>query len=173
MKIFERQVIITGILILCFSIVFLSIRANKMERYKSALPEKLAVKRVIFHGQEGTSLIVALFAPVRGYSCGGGVFELSRSTVDAIKNEGLSFFEDATKSRSNQYEYPTWKKTPVPYIWTSNGTLTGSNCIKGNYKLARKMTKALETTGSYYTALGNYRIVVLPTLNLVSFTYYD
>ena len=152
------------------------LRIERINRYKSAIPEKLEINRVVLHGQDSTPLIFAFVIPVE--SCGGGVFKLSKSTINAIKSEGLSFFEDATQSRGIQsrggrYIYPAWKKTPVPYTWTSEGAWTGLACINGNDRLIRKITQISKLTGSYYTDLGNYRVVVLPELGFVTFSYAD
>ena len=155
----------------------LSIRIERIRRYKSVIPKKLKLDRVILQGQEDTTLIFSLFLPVRASSCGGGIFKLSKSTIDAIEFEGLSFFEDALNPRGKKYEYAPWKKTPVPYTWTSNGAWPGLNCINKNTKLVRKITKISELPGSFYTDLGNNKVnktvLVFPELGFVIFTYVD
>ncbi len=146
---------------------------QRISYYKSAIPEKLEINRVVLQGDNSS---FSNF--IWGESCGGGVFKLSKSTIDAIESEGLSFFKDATQSRGIQsrggrYIYPAWNKTPVPYIWTSNGAWIGLNCINKNTRLIRKITKTSELPGSYYTDLGNNSVVVLPELGFVTFTYAD
>ncbi len=175
---FRRNLFASFGIALALSVVlfWIFLRIERINRYKSAIPEKLEINRVVLHGQDSTPLIFAFVIPVE--SCGGGVFKLSKSTINAIKSEGLSFFEDATQSRGIQsrggrYIYPAWKKTPVPYTWTSEGAWTGLACINGNDRLIRKITQISKLTGSYYTDLGNYRVVVLPELGFVTFSYAD
>jgi hypothetical protein len=160
-------------LALCVVSFWIFIRIERINYYKSAIPEKLEITGVVLQGDNSS---FSNF--IWGESCGGGVFKLSKSTIDAIESEGLSFFEDATQSRGIQsrggkYIYPAWKKTPVPYIWTSEGAWTGLDCINKNTRLIRKITKTSELPGSYYTDLGSYRVVVLPELGFVTFTYAD
>lgn len=162
-------------LALCVILFWIFYRAERIIYYKSAIPEKLKIIHVILHGDNSS---FSNF--IWGESCGGGVFKLSKSTIDAIESEGLGFFEDATQSRRIQsrggkYIYPAWKKTPVPYNWTSEGAWTGLDCINKNTKLIRKITKTSGLPGSYYTGKvrSNHKIVVLPELGFVIFTYYD
>jgi hypothetical protein len=160
-------------LILCLVSFWIFLRTERISYYKSAIPEKLEVNHVVLEG-DNSSLSNFIF----GEACGGGVFKLSKSTIEAIKSERLDFFKDATQSRGIQsrggkYIYPAWKKTPVPYTWTSEGAWTGLDCINGNNRLIRKITKTSELPGSYYTDLGNHSVVVLPELGFVIFTYAD
>ncbi len=162
-------------LALCIVSFLIFLRIQRISYYKSAIPEKLEVNHVVLQG-DNSNLSNFVF----GESCGGGVFKLSKFTIDAINSEGLSFFEDATQSRGIQsrggrFIYPAWKRTPVPYIWTSNGAWTGLDCISNSNtdKLIWKITKTSESPGSYYTDVDNYSVVVLPELGFVTFTYAD
>jgi hypothetical protein len=154
---------------LALSIVlfWIFLRTERISYYKSAIPEKLEVNRVVLEGDDWSFMW--------GKSCGGAVFKLSKSTINAIESKGLDFFDDATQPRKRKYTYPAWKKTPVPYTWTSEGAWTGLACIsKSNTsRLIRKITKTSELPGSYYTDLDSYRVVVLPELDFVTFTYTD
>lgn len=47
------------------------------------------------------------------------------------------------------------------------------NALVNRNKLIRKITKTSELPGSYYTSYGNYRVVILLKLGLVSFTFSD
>jgi hypothetical protein len=153
------------ILALCVFSFWMFLRIERISYYKSAIPEKLEVNRVVLEGDD--------WSLMWGKTCGGAVFKLSKSTIDAIESEGLDFFEDATQPRKRKYTYPAWKKTPVPYTWTSEGALIGLACVNWNNRLIWKITKTSELPGSYYTDLGSYRVVVLPELGFVTFTYAD
>ena len=169
-------------LALCVLAFLLFLRIERITRYKSAIPEKIKIDRVVLQGQEGTPLIFVLLpSVVRASSCGGAIFKLSQSTVDAIESEGLSFFVDATRARGkkpgekeSEGKRPgyLWKETPVPNTWTSDGAWPGLACISsGNKnKLIRQITKAAELPGSYYVGTAknsNFAILVLPKLGLV------
>ncbi len=95
--------------------------------------------------------------------------------IQAIESQGLGFFKDATQPRGRKSKYPAWRETPVPYTWTSEGAWTGLTCIPASdtSKFIWKIIKNSELPGSYYTDLGNYRVVVLPKLGFVTFTYSD
>ena len=163
---------------MCIVLFFTFIRIERINRYKAAIPEKIKIDRTVLVGQEGTPLIFALFpSVVRASSCGGAIFKLSQSTIDAIESEGLSFFEDINKAREKN-SVVRWKETPVPYTWTSNGAWIGLACIGSsgnNDKLIRKVTKAAELPGSYYvgTEKSNFTILVLPKLGLVVHDRYN
>lgn len=149
-------------LLFCCVILWFLIRAERIDRYKSAIPEKIKIDRTVLVGEEGTPLIFVIFpSTVRGYSCGGAIFKLSQSTIDAIESEGLNFFKDITGY--------SWKETPVPDTWTSDGAWPGLSCIsRGNKnKLIRQITKTVELPDSYYTGSTNFTILVLPKLGLV------
>ena len=170
-------------LLFCFVVLWFLIRAERIDRYKSAIPEKIKIDRTVLVGEEGTPLIFVIFpSTVRGYSCGGAIFKLSQSTIDAIESEGLNFFEDANRSRrkkpgekESEVKKPgyRWKKTPVPDTWTSDGAWPGLACIGSsgrNDKLIRQITKTAELPGSYYEGTAknsNFAILVLPKLGLV------
>ena len=178
-------------LLFCLTILFL-VRAERIDRYKSAIPEKIKIDRTVLVGQEGTPWIFVLFpSVVRASSCGGAIFKMSQSTVDALEAQRLSFFEDATRARGKYGEKESeekesernkpgylWKKTPVPDTWTSDGAWIGLACIGtngNNDKLIRKITKAAELPGSYYvgTNKSNFTILVLPKLGLVVHDRYN
>ncbi|WP_036482918.1 hypothetical protein [Myxosarcina sp. GI1] len=168
---------------MCIVAFFVFIRAERINRYKAAIPEELEINGIALQRENNTPLIFALLpSTVRPFSCGGGVFKLSQSTIDAIKLKGLAFFEDATQPRRKKYTYtdtyPAWQETPVPNTWTNNRTWTvngewaGLDCINKNTEIIRKNTEASKLPGSYYLDIGYYKIVVLPELGFVTFTFW-
>jgi len=171
-KLFKFSVIL---LVLCIVSLFIFQRTERINRFKSAIPEKIKVNGVVLQGEDITPLIFAFIFPID--SCGGGIFKLSKSTLKNIELEGLSFFEDATKSRSRKHHPRTWnwKKTPVPSTWTSEGAWIGLACISSSNtnKLIRKITKTVESPGSYYAGSPNSTLLVLPKLGLVVYDYSD
>jgi hypothetical protein len=167
-------------LLLCIFLFWMFIRAERIHRFQAAIPEKLKleINSVVLQGEESTPLIFAIIpSVVRGESCGGGVFRLSKSTINAIESEGLDFFKDATQSRNRKNRYPTWhwQRTPVPDTWTSNGAWPALFCItNGNTsRLIRRITKTSELPGSYYAGSPNSTLLVLPKLGLVVYGYLD
>ena len=161
-----------GIFLAVLVVLSSLMRAERIKRFKSAIPEKLELRGVAIQGQED-DLYALLPSVVRSSSCGGAVFKLSKSTIEAIESEGLDFFNDATAPKDKNYVYPTWQETPVPYIWTSDGAWPGLSCINKNPNLIREITRISALPGSYYTGLGNNKIVVLPNLGLLTFAYAD
>lgn len=80
-------------LALCIVTFLVFIRAERINRYKAVIPEKLKINGVVLQGEDNTPLIYVLLLPIRPFSCGGGVFKLSQSTIDASKSEGLDFLK--------------------------------------------------------------------------------
>lgn len=178
MSVFKRNLLafLGRYLALCVILFLIILRIERLHRYTSAIPEKIVIKNVVLDGQNGTPLIFALFpSVVRGYSCGGGVFTLSKSTIHAIESEGLDFFKDATKPRRRKYTYPAWQETPVPDTWTNDGAWPALACISSGdtNRLIRKITQTTALPGSYYTGSPNLTILVLPKLGLVVYNYSD
>lgn len=132
--------------------------------YVSAVPSEIGITWSItigdeFYGREG---------------CGVAVFKLSRETIEAIKARGLRYFDSATQGRGHTndyyYRYETWKETPVPSDWTSNGTWIMCSVISND--LIHKITEAAKRKGSYYTTKSEGELIVFPALGFVVFSYY-
>ena len=140
--------------------------------YRGLLPEKIGVSRHV--------LTDDVFRVREG--CGVAIFELSESTLNQIKEQGLSFFEGATRARSydpdkDRYNglksYEECRETSMleedsPYHKFWIGLSCASNLDESLHKA---IFSAVSTQGSYYT--GNYEagLVVIPKMRLVILSY--
>ncbi|MCC5604069.1 hypothetical protein [Nostoc favosum] len=107
--------------------------------------------------------------------CGAAIFRLSDATADAISRKGLDFFKDAIysrKSKARRYTYSSWKETPVPNSWTSEGTWPGLGCSGASHSLLSQILLAASQKGSYYSSKDEAEIVVIPSFKLVVFSYF-
>ncbi|MEH1939640.1 MAG: hypothetical protein V7L01_05375 [Nostoc sp.] len=107
--------------------------------------------------------------------CGAAIFRLSNATADAIDREGLNFFNDviySRKSKERYYTYSSWKETPVPDSWTSEGSWPGLGCSGASSSLLSKILVAASKKGSYYSSIDEGEILVIPNHKLVVFTYF-
>ena len=121
--------------------------------------------------------------------CGVAVFKVSKETIESIKKNGLEFFDGATQGRgypkpkeplsfadhrklSDYYShtYENWKETPVPEGWVSEGSWFMCSVIRKD--VAREIVKAAKLPGSFYTTKREGKLVVIPSLGYVVFSYY-
>jgi hypothetical protein len=136
--------------------------------YRGFIPEKIGVTfPVSISGETGFR-----------EGCGAAIFLLNGSTVDAIRRDGASFFEDATHSRkSNDYyhTYQPWIETPAPNS-TSDDFLSGLSCsrsiINSIIPTNKWIYEAARKKGSYYSTKHESEILVIPSLKLVVFIYF-
>ena len=106
------------------------------------------------------------------YDCGLGIFELSKSTVVAIRNDGISLLNENIYPRKNtgtnrNSEYKKWQETPMPESWGAEGGIFPMWCNSAflNKELVSKLESELAEKGSYYTQggyAGGYTMFVLP-----------
>ncbi|MBC6430601.1 hypothetical protein FM036_07070 [Nostoc sp. HG1] len=107
--------------------------------------------------------------------CGAAIFRLSDATADAISRKSLDFFNDAIysrKSKDRYYTYSSWKETPVPNSWTSEGTWPGLGCSVASRSLLSQILLAASKKGSYYSSKHEAEILVIPSFKLVVFSYF-
>lgn len=107
--------------------------------------------------------------------CGAAIFRLSDATADAISRKSLDFFNDAIysrKSKDRYYTYSSWKETPVPNSWTSEGTWPGLGCSGASRSLLSQILPAASKKGSYYSSKHEAEILVIPSFKLVVFSYF-
>lgn len=140
---------------------------------KALLPKKIEVS--------GFALIKEEFLITEG--CGIKVFDLSKSTLDQINQQGLAFFEDATQARgydpdkhryNHYYSYTTWQETPIQESQKNKNFWVGLSCAKGlnlDESLYAKIKAAASTKGSYYTGHIEGQLIVIPSLGIVVFSY--
>lgn len=115
--------------------------------------------------------------------CGIRVFKLSKNTLAQINQQGLTFFNNATKARgydpvkhryNKYYSYEKWQETPVQESKENRNFSSGLMCanqLELDKSLLEKITLAANTKGSYYTGHYEGQLVVIPRLGIVVFSY--
>ncbi len=154
--------IITSIIIT----VYVACSVFKYYWYSGSIPAKIGITYAIHIG--GVSGIIR-------EGCGAAIFRLSDATADAISRKGLDFFNDAIysrKSKDRYYTYSSWKETPVPNSWTSEGTWPGLGCSGASRSLLSQILPAASKKGSYYSSKDEGWIVVIPSFKLVVYSYF-
>ena len=120
--------------------------------------------------------------------CGVAVFKVSDETIEDIQKNGLKFFDGATQGRGfpkpkeplsfsdhkklsdySYHTYETWKETPVPPNWVSEGSWFMCSVIR--HDVAREIIKAAKLPGSFYTTKREGELVVIPSLGYIVFSY--
>jgi len=140
--------------------------------YRGLLPEKIGVSRHV--------LIDDVFMVREG--CGVAIFELSENTLNQIKEQGLSFFEGATRARSynpdkDRYNglksYEEWRETPMLFENSPNHKFwIGLSCASNlDESLREAILSAISVQGSYYTGHYEAGLVVIPKMRLVILSY--
>jgi hypothetical protein len=113
--------------------------------------------------------------------CGVASFWLSDSTLNEIKQKGLSFFDNATKAsrlkwakgetHKEELFYNKWQPTPMPKDTFSDGwwpAFECTNALSNDWK--KRIYKAAQSPGSYYT-YEKSDLLVLPELKIVILIY--
>lgn len=107
--------------------------------------------------------------------CGSAIFRLTDTSAKTISREGLGFFEDARYSRDSQknyYTYKAWAETPVPESWVSEGSWVGLSCSSASNDLKQEIIDAAKQKGSYYTVKSEGKLLVIPALKMIVFSYF-
>jgi hypothetical protein len=141
---------------------------DRQNYYTGVLPTKLEISgSILTAGYGGLS-----------EGCFFAVYKLSDKTLNSINQEGLTFFNNATKSRThnvkeNQFNmyhsYAEWQKTPISYTNKNGSFGSGLECAKqGNLEesLGKKIKLAANSEGSFYTGHREGQLVVIPSLGV-------
>ncbi|MHC5824626.1 MAG: hypothetical protein ACYT04_54480 [Nostoc sp.] len=133
--------------------------------YSNLIPAKIGITYAIhIRGESGLR-----------EGCGVAIFRLSDAIADAISRKRLDFFNDviySRKSKDRYYTYSSWKETPVPNSWTSEGTWPGLGCSGASRSLLSQILLAASKKGSYYSSKDEAEILVIPSFKLVVFSYF-
>ncbi|WP_156820220.1 hypothetical protein [Synechococcus sp. PCC 7336] len=136
----------------------------------SILPEKIEVSDV-YRNKISSGI---------SEGCGAVIFTLTEEILEEINNQGLIFFNDATRARgstrsnSRYYLYQRWQGTPLKQSANNTNFWAGMSCAKNlglEESLYEEIVLAMRTTGSYYTGHYEGQLVVIPRLGLVVFSY--
>lgn len=152
--------------------------------YLAALPRQI---------ETAGTVLVSEKSDFVGAGCGAAVFHLSTATVKAIEERGLNFFgsarvgrghpepaesssansDYAAKQRMHSYNtYNSWKETPVPKEWTSEGVWSGLVCVDDHTGVIYQIGQMAKQPGSYYAASEKGELLVIPKLRLIVFSYF-
>lgn len=139
---------------------------NQYLSFSKAVPEKIGLSYPI-HTEEKS----IIYQP-----CGIAVFKLSDQTIKNIEKDNLKFFAKATLGRGYSeklyYKYEAWQHTPLPKDWISEGSWIHCD-VKLNSELSLKIHKAAKTSNSFFTQSGNRRLVLMPSLGYVVYSFHD
>ena len=153
------------IIVLIIITVYVTWLVYEYHWYSGLIPEKIGITYAInISGQSGFR-----------EGCGAAIFRLTNATADATSRKGIDFFNDAIYSRRSKdpyYTYRSWKETPVPNTWTSEGTWPGLACSSASSSLLSQILLAASKKGSYYSSKDEAEILVIPSLKLVVFSYF-
>lgn len=153
------------IIVLIIITVYVAWSVYEYHWYSGLIPAKIGITYAInISGESGFR-----------EGCGAAIFRLTNATADAISPKGIDFFNDAIYSRRSKdpyYTYRSWKETPVPNTWTSEGTWPGLGCSSVSSSLLSQILVAASKKGSYYSTKDEAWIVVIPSLKLVVFSYF-
>jgi hypothetical protein len=148
---------------------FVAYKAFQYYWYAQVLPAKFEIAYPVAVGDE------SYFRE----GCGVAVYKLSANSLDAIKKQGLEFFNGATQARGysdpsdseyNYHTYMPWKQTPLPAAWTSEGSWFMCSVI--SVELEKAIVAAAKQGGAYYTSKDEGQLLVLPSLGYVVFSFY-
>ncbi|MEH1894884.1 MAG: hypothetical protein V7K94_06045 [Nostoc sp.] len=147
--------------------VYVAWSAFQYDWYSGFIPAKIGITYAIHIGGESHFR----------EGCGAAIFRLTNATADAIFHKGIDFFNDSgaiyLRRRKDPYDtYRSWKETPVPNTWTSEGTWEGLSCSSTSSSLLSQIVLAASNKRSYYSSRHESKIIVIPSLKLVVFSYF-
>jgi len=158
-------------IILLFFIGWAGFSVWQMIWYRSLIPQKIETHwwPVAIDGKIGLM-----------YACGAAIFEMKASTAKAIDTQGLDFFENPEEVqasglfRTKKHYYSNWKETPLGLGKLTDGgyaDIVGCNSSLSPIEKRAIAHAAFEKGGYYPRGSENARLLVLPSLKLVLFTY--
>ena len=168
------------LVIACFlGTILLGWSVLKTRFYRAAIPAEIEITFSLATTGSSMSIWEAAL-PLRPKACGGAIFELSNTTIAAIRDRGLDALNDARQGRGYAdktdqlfyyYSYKPWQPTPVPSQWTSQGMWYGLSCMNLGYGFGQSIVEAAQVPGSFYTTGLSKILVIIPSLKLAVFTY--
>jgi len=173
MKVFIKTLAIFFVFAISIVVAY---RVYERRFYESLIPEPIEVS--------GTFVIDGETHLREG--CGIASFWISETTLNAIRQRGLRFFDGATKAwwltlirRQDKREifYPTWRATPGSPV--SNALWPeGAACSDGlSRDWKQRINKAARSPGSYYTytdkfkGSSNLKLLISPDLKMIILIY--
>jgi hypothetical protein len=144
--------------------------------FRSFVPKQIGVESVLLYDS------VFLWT-----GCGAAIFELDRSTIDALARDGLRYLRDARSVRGNELlalfddqtefvrrndkAWSEWKETPARDTGSAMSGL-GASCADLKGPRVQNLEHAVSRPGSYFTMRRSDSILVVsPELGLAGFIY--
>ena len=147
--------------------------------YRAALPAEIGLSFDFATTGSNVSVLGAVFLFDRK-ACGGAIFDLTDTTVAAIRERGMDFLKDARQGRGYadnadrlfyNYSYGPWQPTPLPQEWTSGGMWYGLDCMGLGTAIGQSIVEAAKTPGSFYTTGSSKTLLIVPSLKIAVLTY--
>ncbi|WP_459457259.1 hypothetical protein [Rhizobium sp. No.120] len=149
-----------------------------MSFYRKALPSVLETTSNVIWGNDFDWRTIML--PIRHEVCGAVLFQLKSDTIERIQDQGIAFFHDARQGRGNardnsyRYSYAAWQATPAPSEWFGDGAVAGSmSCAGFGARRMQAIKDGATGVGGFFTTGSNVQLIVLPSEQIVVFTYSD
>lgn len=147
---------------------YVAFRSSERSWYEGLLPRGLNVEAMVALGTQG------------GFreGCGAVVFKLDSATTGAVRRDGLAALSIARQARAESdpyFSYDEWNQTP--YVETGDGLtlkdrwLNGLSCAALDPNLAKIISRALDSEGSFYSRGRESGLVVLPTEGLIVLSF--
>lgn len=112
-------------------------------------------------------------------SCGGVIFQLSKSAITEVRKGGIKFlnknlhgrgYQDENNRSRAYYTYKPWKETPVQLGLDSS---PGLGCLlDGDEDMAKKILSSAESNGSFHTDKSETHLLLIPDLGLLVYAYF-
>lgn len=146
-------------------VVYLAYKLFQWQWYLGALPVQIEVDGVVSISDSGG---------IRE-GCGAAVFALSRGTLDRLQDRGMAALTDARQGRERSGAYNAfgaWRET------SSTGQekdvdlhLSGMDCGGLDEALQQRIFAAMAQPGAYYTTASESSLIVIPSLQIVVFSF--
>jgi len=147
-------------------VVGMAYKLFQWQWYLGALPVQIEVDGVVSIADSGG---------IRE-GCGAAVFALSRGTLDRLQDHGIAALADAHQGRERNGAYNAfgaWRETP------STGQekdvdlrLSGMDCGGLDEALQQRIFAAVAQPGSYYATAAESGLIVIPSLQIVVFSFF-
>lgn len=145
---------------------------SNFAHFQSLLPDGVDITRVDYVGEGG-------FSTPGGGGCGGAFLKLKKETSDAIKREGISFFNDRLRARKFRegnvyYIFRGWRETPLSEdARESDEWRRGLSCMGLDDTERRELEGLLKAPGSYWAMSIERMTVIIPKLDRVIIAYFE
>lgn len=155
-----------------FALAWQHFEEYTFEHFQSLLPNGVEITRVDYVGEGG-------IATPGGGGCGGAFLVLKKETSDAIRRDGIKFFEDRLRARKYQeglvhYIFRGWRETPLSQdVKEGDEWSRGLNCMGLGDDEQRKLEEVLKQPGSFWSRRDDSVTVVIPALDRVIITYFE